>query len=70
MLPGAPERIGKISDREEKHIRETTVQHAKNTLEAFFENGPGTREDRQRIVLNKLLEMGASNTALRMSKLS
>jgi hypothetical protein len=36
------------------------VQRLKDTLEAFLENGPGTREERQAIVLDKLVLIDAS----------
>jgi hypothetical protein len=63
----------KMSDEDEKQIREilarfsdgpeskdAKVQQVKETLEAFLENGPGTREERQLIVLDKLLLIDAS----------
>jgi len=62
-----------MSDEDEKQIREilarfsdgpeskdAKVQQVKETLEAFLENGPGTREERQLIVLDKLLLIDAS----------
>ena len=36
------------------------MQQVKDTLEAFHESGPGTREERQLIVLDKLLLIDAS----------
>ena len=62
-----------MSDEEEKRIQEilsrfsggleskdAKVQQVKDTLQAFLENGPGTREERQLIVLDKLLLIDAS----------
>jgi hypothetical protein len=71
------ERITKMSD-EEKQIRDimarfsdgpesktAAVQQLKSTLEAYLENGPGKREDRQQMLLTTLLEMEASFKAAR-----
>jgi hypothetical protein len=62
-----------MSDEDEKQIKEilarfsdgpeskdATVRQVKNTLEAYLENGPGTREERQQAVLGKLREIDAS----------
>ncbi|WP_438274178.1 hypothetical protein [Nitrobacter sp.] len=67
-----------MSDEDEQQIREilsrfsdgpeskeTTVRQVKNTLEAYLENGPGTREERQKVVLGKLREIDASFKNLR-----
>ena len=40
--------------------KDAKVQQVKDTLQAFLENGPGTREERQLIVLDKLLLIDAS----------
>ena len=55
--------LARFSDGPES--KEPRVQQLKNTLEAFLENGPGTREERQRVVLDKLLEIDASFKTLR-----
>jgi hypothetical protein len=73
MLERPADRSMKMSDEDEKQIREilarfsdgpeskdAKVQQFKETLEAFLENGPGTREERQLIVLDKLLLIDAS----------
>jgi hypothetical protein len=62
-----------MSDEDEKQIQEilsrfsdgieskdAKVQQVKDTLEACLENGPGTREERQAIVLEKLVLIDAS----------
>lgn len=67
-----------MSDEDEQQIREilsrfsdgpeskeTTVRQVKNTLEAYLENGPGMREERQKVVLGKLREIDASFKNLR-----
>ena len=67
-----------MSDEDEKQIREimarfsdgperkeAAVQQLKSTLEAYLENGSGTREERQGVLLAKLLEMEASYKNLR-----
>lgn len=67
-----------MSDEDEQQIREilarfsdapesqeATVRQVKNTLEAYLENGPGTREERQQVVLGKLREIDASFQSLR-----
>ncbi len=70
-----------MSDEDEKQIREilgrfsdgpeskdAKVQQLRETLEAFLENGPGTREERQLIVLDKLLLIDASYEDLRSKR--
>lgn len=50
--------LARFSDGPES--KDPKVQHLKDTLEAFLENGPGTREERQAIVLDKLVLIDAS----------
>ena len=39
---------------------EPSVQQLKKILDDFLENGPGTRQERERGLLDRLLEMDAS----------
>jgi hypothetical protein len=50
--------LARFSDGPES--TDAKVQQVKDTLEAFLESGPGTREERQLIVLDKLLLIDAS----------
>lgn len=50
--------LARFSDGTES--KDAKVQQVKDTLEAFLENGPGTREERQLIVLDKLVLIDAS----------
>ncbi len=50
--------LARFSDGPES--KDAKVQQVKDTLETFLENGPGTREERQLIVLDKLLLIDAS----------
>lgn len=40
--------------------QEPSVQQLKNMVEDFLENGPGTREEREQVLFDRLLEMDAS----------
>ena len=50
--------LARFSDGPES--TDAKVQQVKDTLEAFLESGTGTREERQLIVLDKLLLIDAS----------
>jgi hypothetical protein len=40
--------------------KEPAAQAFKKTLDDFLENGPGTLEERRRVLVEKMLEMDAS----------
>jgi hypothetical protein len=41
--------------------QEPSVQQLKRILDDFLENGPGTLEERQQVLIDRLLEMDASH---------